>query len=223
MSGLGLAVETLAVAACAAGVAVAQLPSSDVAGWWDRQRWLHRMIMPDRLLDPRMIEDGAELAPDAGLTILPLAIDSYAAGGSDRGTSAADEPGPAVADPPGGTDAAEPTEPTGSTEPAEPAEPPGRPQEPVAPADPDVPDVPDGGYGGDGATPGGIDVADALDTAGAGDVHIPDVMGDAELDAGIVPSEDWLPSEWLLGDTPGDEVQPETAGDPAEWSEPGYG
>lgn len=46
MSGALLVLEAVGISAAAVGVVLAQNPPEDLRSWWDRQGWLHRMIMP---------------------------------------------------------------------------------------------------------------------------------------------------------------------------------
>jgi hypothetical protein len=46
MSGALLFLEAVGISAAAVGVVLAQNPPEDLRAWWDRQDWLHDMIMP---------------------------------------------------------------------------------------------------------------------------------------------------------------------------------
>jgi hypothetical protein len=46
MSGTLLFLEAVGISAAAVGVVLAQNPPEDLRAWWDRQEWLHDMIMP---------------------------------------------------------------------------------------------------------------------------------------------------------------------------------
>jgi hypothetical protein len=46
MSGALLFLEAVGISAAAVGVVLAQNPPEDLRAWWDRQDWLHEMIMP---------------------------------------------------------------------------------------------------------------------------------------------------------------------------------
>jgi hypothetical protein len=46
MSGALLFLEAVGISAAAVGVVLAQNPPEDLRAWWDRQEWLHDMIMP---------------------------------------------------------------------------------------------------------------------------------------------------------------------------------
>jgi hypothetical protein len=59
MSGALLVLEAVGISAAAVGVVLAQNPPEDLSAWWERQEWLHRMIMP---------ADDAE--PPRGLSLL---------------------------------------------------------------------------------------------------------------------------------------------------------
>ena len=68
MSGALLFLEAVGISAAAVGVVLAQNPPEDLRAWWDRQEWLHQMVMP-------MAGD----APDAhDLSILPWDDDGAA-------------------------------------------------------------------------------------------------------------------------------------------------
>ena len=58
MSGTLLVLEAVGISAAAVGVVLAQNPPEDLRSWWDRQEWLHKLVMPD--------DDAAQ-----GLSILP--------------------------------------------------------------------------------------------------------------------------------------------------------
>jgi hypothetical protein len=59
MSGTLLVLEAVGISAAAVGVVLAQNPPEDLRSWWDRQEWLHTLVMP-------MGDDAAK-----GLSILP--------------------------------------------------------------------------------------------------------------------------------------------------------
>ena len=65
MSGVLLVLEAVGISAAAVGVVLAQNPPEDLRSWWDRQEWLHQLVMP-------MADDDA--AP--GLSILPWTDDT---------------------------------------------------------------------------------------------------------------------------------------------------
>jgi hypothetical protein len=46
MSGTVLVLEVVGISAATIGVVLAQSPPEDLRAWWDRQEWLHRMILP---------------------------------------------------------------------------------------------------------------------------------------------------------------------------------
>jgi hypothetical protein len=74
MSGAVLVLEVVGITAATVGVVLAQSPPEDLRAWWDRQEWLHRMVMPAQSDDRPQ-----------DLSILP--------GSSDPGVAAV-EPGP---------------------------------------------------------------------------------------------------------------------------------
>jgi hypothetical protein len=45
MSGAVLVLEAVCISAAAVGVVLAQNPPEDLRQWWDRQEWLHRMVL----------------------------------------------------------------------------------------------------------------------------------------------------------------------------------
>ena len=81
MSGALLFLEAVGISAAAVGVVLAQNPPEDLRAWWDRQEWLHEMIMPM-----------AGRAGDDDLSILPgqEPAASPPAAGSDDVTTPAD-------------------------------------------------------------------------------------------------------------------------------------
>jgi len=64
MSGTLLVLEAVGISAAAVGVVLAQNPPEDLRSWWDRQEWLHTLVMP-------MGDDAAK-----GLSILPWTDDA---------------------------------------------------------------------------------------------------------------------------------------------------
>ena len=46
MSGTVLVLEVVGISAATIGVVLAQSPPEDLRAWWDRQEWLHRLVMP---------------------------------------------------------------------------------------------------------------------------------------------------------------------------------
>jgi hypothetical protein len=71
MSGAVLVLEVVGISAAAIGVVLAQSPPEDLRDWWDRQEWLHRMVIPMQSDDPQ------------DLSILP--------GSADPGVAAIDQ------------------------------------------------------------------------------------------------------------------------------------
>ena len=67
MSGALLVLEAVGISAAAVGVVLAQNPPEDLRSWWDRQEWLHQLVMP--------MDDGAA----RGLSILPWTDDAQPA------------------------------------------------------------------------------------------------------------------------------------------------
>jgi hypothetical protein len=46
MSGTVLVLEVVGISAATIGVVLAQSPPEDLRAWWDRQEWLHRLVLP---------------------------------------------------------------------------------------------------------------------------------------------------------------------------------
>jgi hypothetical protein len=61
MSGALLVLEAVGISAAAVGVVLAQNPPEDLRSWWDRQAWLHRMIMP--MSDDTDVPQGLSIFP----------------------------------------------------------------------------------------------------------------------------------------------------------------
>ena len=80
MSGALLVLEAVGISAAAVGVVLAQNPPEDLRSWWDRQEWLHQLVMP-------MTDDG----PARGLSILPWTDTDDAQPAPDPEQNAADE------------------------------------------------------------------------------------------------------------------------------------
>jgi len=87
MSGVLLVLEAVGISAAAVGVVLAQNPPEDLRSWWDRQEWLHKLVMP-------MADDGNA----GGLSILPWADD-----GQPPPAPAADTPSEPTPNPLGDT------------------------------------------------------------------------------------------------------------------------
>ena len=85
MSGALLVLEAVGISAAAVGVVLAQNPPEDLRAWWDRQEWLHEMIMP--MAGRGEMSNDLSILPwdDAAVPVAPPGGDVPADLGDDAG------------------------------------------------------------------------------------------------------------------------------------------